>query len=241
MKCSTTICPQCLQAYSDITCPFCALQRFATAPEPPPAPKHVTAGIQRAGQVMNASSSTALSTSGSSSNPYTVASWDDFELAYPFLWPAWAANKLLDPSQERDSATRRNQLGGIAQQLNRVVAACANLPDTDRSNWKTFAASFLPWYQNPDNDQAVDDAQAALIQDQLRGWQIEISKFCNIGMPVLPQSTPTFGQLGQAALEDVGKWFDTIKFMLVGGIVLLAVSVAIVGVDNTRKIVMKYV
>jgi hypothetical protein len=250
------VCPQCFQPYAGIMCPFCAAR---TAMGPLDAAKM---GQQYVGQqsdaatadaVTNAASSSAATPSSnipatyypSSSTSATVqpASWDDLELLYPFMWPNWLIGKIFDPSQETDSTTKRSQLGGIAQQLNHVRKTCTALPQTDQSNWDTFAKTFIPWFQKDPSiwDPTLDKPQADLLQDQLRGWQIEFAKYCNIGMPILPKATPTLSQLGNDFLEDIGKYLDTVKWIVVVGAGLFIVSVAIIGVDNTRKIIVKAV
>jgi hypothetical protein len=228
------ICSNCYQPLAGPWCPYCDVHTQVTGQAATPSSSS------------SPSSTQAMYNPGSSSdNAYLPASWDDLQLLYPMLWPTYVANKittgLLDPSQETDSQTKRNQLGGVAQQINTVVKSCTTLPATDVTNWNQFAQTFLPWFNRTNNtfeSGTVDKEQADLLQDQLRGWQIEVSKYCNIGMPVLPKATPTWAELGSDLLSDVGKYFDTIKFVFVLGAGLMLVSVAIIGVDNTRKIVM---
>jgi hypothetical protein len=162
-------------------------------------------------------------------------------LAYPPLWIPWAAGKIVDPSQETDSDTKRNQLGGIAQQLNNIRKSCTTLPAIDQSNWDTFAHSFIPWFNKDPSiwDANLDKPQADLIQDQLRGWQVEFAKYCNIGMPIMPKSSPTFAALGEDLLQDVGEYISAFKWIVIVGAGLFLVSIAIIGVDNTRKMVVK--
>jgi hypothetical protein len=240
------LCPQCFQPYSGFDCPFCAA-RAARA-------------RQWVGQATDAATDTATDTattdtsssaSVSSNVPATYmtsssaavlpASWDDWELLYPPLWIPWAAGKILDPSQETDPATRRAQLGGIAQQLNNVRKTCTALPLTDQQNWDTFSKSFIPWFEKDPSvwDPTLDKPQADLIQDQLRGWQIEFAKYCNIAMPTMPKATPTVEALGEDLLQDVGEAISAAKWILIVGAGLFLVSVAIIGVDNTRKLVLK--
>lgn len=249
------VCPICYQPYAGIMCPFCAARRAMTT-GPLDAAKM---GQQYVGQGTDAASNAATATDATSSSAATIssnvpamyypssstsanvqpASWDDLQLLYPFLWPTWLVGKILDPSQETDSSTKRSQLGGIAQQLNNVRKTCTALPQTDQANWDTFAKTFIPWFQKDPSiwDPSLDKPQADLIQDQLRGWQIEFAKYCNIGMPLLPKATPTLTQLGNDFFEDVGKYLDTVKWVLVVGAGLFVISIAVIGVDNTRKIV----
>jgi len=231
------ICPNCFQPLAGPWCPYCDVHAQVTG----------QGGTPSAASPSSSPSNTqAMYNPGSSSNnAYLPASWDDLQLLYPMLWPSYVAGKiatgLLDPSQETDSQTKRNQLGGVAQQINTVVKSCTTLPSTDVTNWNSFAQSFLPWFNRQSNtfeSGTVDKEQALLLQDQLRGWQIEVSKYCNLGMPILPKATPTWTDLGSDVSTDVGKYFDTIKFILVLGAGLMLVSVAIIGVDNTRKLVM---
>lgn len=221
------MCPDCMQWHSALVCPFCELKKFAP-------PEHAVAA-----DIVQTSS---LS-SPNQQVDYKTVSWDDWQLLFPQLWPNWAAGKLLDPSQESDPVLRRNQLGGVAQQLNNVVNTCSALPDTMRQNWKIFAHSFVPWYGKDPSfwDPSLDDEQAKLIQNQLRDWQTQISQYCNINMPMLPTSSSTLSQIAEETLATVGKYFDTMKFVIGAGVVLALVTVAILGVDGTRKIVAKVV
>lgn len=251
------VCPECYQPYAGIMCPYCAARRaqqFVGQQADAGADAASDVPTDYAAQDMALSSSSGADAATPSSNiPATYypssstsgavepASWDDLQLLYPFLWPSWLVGKILDPSQETDSTTKRAQLGGIAQQLNSVRKTCTALPQTDQANWDTFARTFIPWFQKDPSiwDPTLDKPQADLIQDQLRGWQIEFGKYCNIGMPILPKATPTFAQIGSDIAEDIGKYLDTVKWIVVVGAGLFLVSVAIIGVDNTRKIVVK--
>jgi hypothetical protein len=232
------VCPECYQPYAGIMCPYCAARRT----------QYVGQATDAASSSSGVDSATPSSNipamyypSSSTSAMVQPASWDDLQLLYPFMWPSWLIGKILDPSQETDSTTKRTQLGGIAQQLNKVRKTCTALPQMDQANWDTFAKTFIPWFEKDPSiwDASLDKPQADLIQDQLRGWQIEFAKYCDIGMPILPKATPTLAQLGGDFLEDVGKYLDTVKWVLVVGAGLFIVSVAIIGVDNTRKIVVK--
>ena len=265
MSMTAIVCPDCYQPFAGIMCPYCAARRAVgceTMTGPLDAAKmgqrqYVGQGADAAADVPTdfaaqdvslGADATASSNvpamyypSSSTSAPVQAASWDDLQLLYPFLWPSWLIGKILDPSQETDSTTRRSQLGGIAQQLNTVRKTCTSLPATDTANWDTFAKTFIPWFQKDPSvwDASLDKPQADLIQDQLRGWQVEFAKYCNIGMPILPKATPTLAQIGSDVAEDIGKYLDTVKWIFVVGAGLFLVSVAIIGVDNTRKIVVK--
>jgi hypothetical protein len=186
-----------------------------------------------------------VSSDGTSAGTVQPASWDDFQLLYPFLWPTWLAGKIatgtiVDPSQEVDSQTKRSQLGAVAQQLNTVISKCTSLPDADKTGWKAFAPTFIAWFtRDPGMFGTGDAAQAIAFQDQLRDWQIEVAKYCNIGMPLLPKGSPTLAQLGDETLQTVSKYLDTVKWVLIVGAGIFIVTVAVVGVGNTRRIVMK--
>lgn len=249
------ICRSCYQPFEGIACPYCAVRMRQFVGQLPSDSAAVTPAVYSpsdvGGAVLASSSATAAGVPGAS-GVVQPASWDDLQLLYPFLWPGWAVGKGqqwlekqlgTDPSQESDPQVKRNQLGAIAQGLNNVVKTCPSLPATDVQNWNLFAHQFIPWFEKNPNfyDPKTDSDQAALFQDQLRGWQTEIGKYCNLAMPLLPRATPTLTQLGEDFLTDVGKYFDTVKFLVAVGAGLMLVSVAIIGVDNTRKLVMKAV
>lgn len=210
------ICSRCYQPFDAMACPYCAL-----------------GASQFVGQAAVA-------------NPYQTASWTDLDhFLFPLDWALERAGKLIyDPSQSSDMIARRQQMGAVAQQLNNVVKACPALPDVDKQNWAIFAQQFVPWFNKsvPSTDDAqLDVDQANALQDQLSDWQAEIGKYCDTGMPFVPHSSPTLGQLGQQTLGLVGKYLDTFKWVVLVGAGVFAVSVAILGVDGTRKIVMKAV
>lgn len=208
------ICSSCYQPFDGMLCPYCAL-----------------GGAQYVGQAASAS-------------PYQTASWSDLE---PFLFPMdWALEKagklIYDPSGTADMVARRQQMGAVAQQLNNVVQACPALPAADKANWTIFAQQFVPWFNKATpstQDAQLDVDQANALQDQLSDWQAEIGKYCDTGMPVVPHSSPTLTELGHEAIGLVGKYFDTFKWVVFVGAGVFAISVAILGVDGTRKIVMK--
>ena len=258
MTSSPSICFTCYKQYAGIMCPYCACDSIgpldaarmtrqfagqatdvatdATSSATDVAPTDATDAASSSAAASNVPASYMTSSAGT-----LPASWDDWMLLYPPLWIPYAAGKIIDPSQETDPETRRKQLGGIAQQLNTVRKSCTTLPAVDQTNWDTFAKSFIPWFDKDPSvwDQNLDKPQADLIQDQLRAWQTEFAKYCNIGMPLLPKSTPTVSQLGEDLLLDVGQFLSAAKWVLVVGAGLFLVSVAIIGVDNTRKIVTK--
>lgn len=243
------VCPHCYRPFVGIMCPYCAVT-MGPLDAAKMGQQYVgqTADAAATDAATDASASSASSNvpavyqpSSSTSTSYKAASWDDLQLLYPFLWPNWLIGKIINPSQEEDSTTKRTQLGGVAQQLNTVRKTCTSLPQTDQTNWDTFAKTFIPWFQKDPSiwDPTLEKPQADLIQDQLRGWQIEFAKYCNIGMPIMPKATPTLPQLGEEFLQDVGSYLDTVKWVVIVGASLFLISVAIIGVDNTRKIIVK--
>lgn len=245
------ICRTCFQPFQGMSCPYCEVRMRQFVGQMPADSSGVTPAMYSPSStppIVQASSSAPVAPGAPGAGVVQPASWDDLQLLYPFLWPDWAMDKgkqwllkKIDPSQEQDPQVKRNQLGAIAQQLNNVVKTCTSLPSTDVQNWNLFAQQFIPWFEKNPNfyDPNTDNDQAALFQDQLRGWQTEIGKYCNLAMPLLPKATPTLSQLGEDFLMDVGKAFDTIKFLVALGAGLFLVSVAIIGVDNTRRIVLK--
>lgn len=90
-------------------------------------------------------------------------------------------------------------------------------------------------------DAKADAEQGDAFQDTLRDWQIEVSKYCNIGMPLLPKSAPTLSQLGQQTLETAGKYFDTVKTVVVVGVVGVILVMFIVGRGNVQRAFAKVV
>lgn len=236
-------CSTCVASYVGIMCPYCAIRegaqyvgQSADATDMPTDAASSSSGADAASNVP-----AMYQTSSSGTANVLPASWDDWMLLYPGLWIPYAASKILNPSQETDPTVRRTQLGGIAAALQNVRKTCTALPVTDQNNWDTFAKSFIPWFAKDPSiwDASLDKPQADLIQDQLRGWQIEFAKYCNIGMPILPKASPNLLSLGSEALQDIGSYIDTVKWIVVVGAGLFLISVAIIGVDNTRKIVTK--
>lgn len=229
---------QCWRSYGGLSCPYCAVWQAVGR-----------AVGQYVGQAVTAAIENMPSVGAPPTGAAQAASWGDLQLLSPALWPEWLLDKAkgwivdkLDPSAQKNMDRRRQELGAIAKQLDNVVKGCTALPDVDRQNWNVFASTFVPWFNHStpeSNDQRLDEDQAASLQDQLAAWQAEIGRFCDTGMPPIARSTPSLAELGGMALTDVGKFFDYGKSALLVGAGLLLVVVAIVGVDNARKLIVK--
>ncbi len=166
--------------------------------------------------------------------------WDDLQLLYPLLWPQWLAGKVIDqfdPSQEKDPSIKRTELAAVAKQLNTVIESCTKVPQADRDGWVSWSKGFIIWFNQDVGmlDRSADAAQGEAQQDMLRNWQIEISKYCDIGMPILPKATPTWSAVASDALADVGKYFDTTKTIFIIGALLIVGAVYVMGVGNVRR------
>lgn len=215
------ICRDCLASTLTLPCPYCrerhvtgqnVLQkRFygaATAIEHP--------RYQFVGQAAD----TATAAQGNAGQVQTT-SWQDLELIFPPFWAPWIAGKLAESvvdqyfAGEADAKQRRDDLALVAKQLDDVINTCTKVPANDRTNWKTFAQTFIQWFNvdtsASDFNGSADQAQAASFQTQLRSWQIEIQKYCNIGMPLLPAPNPSLGQLANNALDTANNYFSTVK------------------------------
>ncbi len=170
-----------------------------------------------------------------------AAGWDDLQLLYPPLWPSWLAGKAIDqfdPSQQPDPSLKRNELAAVAKQLHTVIETCTKVPQNDRTAWISFSQQFIVWFNQDVGslDRAADAAMGEGYQDRLRDWQVEISKYCAIGMPLLPKATPTWGQIASDIGADIGKAADSAKTIFIVGALLVVGLVWVVGVGNVRRV-----
>ena len=227
------ICRNCLASTLTFPCPYCRAQHhvtgqsiaerrygMATAVEQQLHPRFRS---QIAGQSM-AQSDAQVAAQGNTGQ-VKMTGWDDLELTNPLFWIPWVTNKLVGAavdsyfSNEATAKARRDDLAAVAKQLNTVIESCAKVPQADRTGWQNWTSTFVPWYNADysasDFDDKADQAQAATFQTQLRSWQIEISKYCDIGMPLLPAPNPTLGQLADKTLDTAQSYFSTVKTVTV--------------------------
>lgn len=222
------ICFTCFKQTSAFPCSHC-LRHMAGADPAADAPSMIANDAQVAAQ-------------STTSSDVKYAGWDDLQLLYPLLWPEWLAGKVVDyyfdPSQEKDPAIKRTKLAAVAKQLNTVIESCSKVPQADRDGWVSFSKTFIGWFNEDVGvlDHSADAARAEAFQDDLRNWQIEISKYCNIGMPLLPKATPSWGQVASDVVQDVGKYLDTTKAIFIVGALLLVGAVYVMGVGNVRRL-----
>lgn len=222
------ICRNCLASTLTMPCPACAQrhvtgQNMAFAVRSQMHPRYASVR-QFAGQVTSdgstGASDTQTAAQGNAGQVQTT-SWQDLELIYPGFWIPWAAGKLADAaveqyfSNEADAKQRRDDLALVAKQLDDVIGSCSKVPQNNRTNWTTFTTQFIQWFNvdtsASDFDNTADQKTAASYQTQLRNWQIEIKKYCNIGMPLLPEPNPSLSQLGNKALDTANNYFSTVK------------------------------
>lgn len=221
------ICSSCFRHMPGMLCAYCSVRNM-----------HVVGAATDT--TATTASDTTVAAQGNAGQ-VKAASWGDLQLLYPFLWPSYAAGKILDPSAEKDPQVRRNQLAAYAKALDTAIQSCTDVPAADRTNWNTFGQQFAVWFNKDVGflDAKADQDQADAFQDQLHDWQIEIEKYCKTGVPEISRSSPTFTQLGEDLLGTVGRYFDTAKVaFIVGGVVVIVVVWA-VGKDNIRKLIAK--
>ena len=167
--------------------------------------------------------------------------WDDLELLFPPLWAPWLANKIaqsaFDPSQEDDPSVKRRELAAVAKQLNTVIETCSKVPQTTRDAWVSFSKEFIIWFNQDVGllDKSADALQAGSYQDRLRDWQVEISKYCPIGMPFLPKATPKWGQIVSDIGTDIEKTAASARTIFIVGALLVVGLIFVAGVGNVRS------
>ena len=229
------ICFTCFKQTSAFPCVHCLQHEARHVVGADPTPTDAPSMIQNDAQV-------AAQPTTASDVKYT--GWDDLQLLYPPLWPSWLAGKTIDqydPSQEKDPGIKRTELAAVAKQLNTVIDTCTKVPQADRDGWVSFSKGFIVWFNQDVGmlDRAADASQGEAYQDMLRNWQIEIAKYCNIGMPILPKATPSWGQIASDVVADVGKYLDTTKTIFLVGALLIIGTIYVFGVGNTRKFLVR--
>ncbi len=223
------LCPKCYHPIrSMMLCGACNLRRHAV------------------GADTSTTSDTTTAAAGATATNASLSGWDLIQLINPSTILPWLLDKNFDPSAVSDAQSRRTQLAQFAKQLDTSQQACSSIPSTDRTNWATFGTAFASWFNQDESgatglvDAKADSDQADAFQDQLHDWQVEFSKYCDMGLPTIPKSNPTLLQVLDDTEGVVIRYFDTAKVaFLVGGVVVIVLVWAI-GKENIAKLVAKY-
>jgi hypothetical protein len=115
---------------------------------------------------------------------------------------SWVQDLILPGlGTSEDVVQRKKKFGAIVSQLDAVVRGSSKIPVDTRTGWNAFGQDFAQWF-NSDTSwmTAYDDVgKANDYQSQIRDWQLQISKYANIGMSVLEAPPSLSGSLASVA------------------------------------------
>lgn len=113
-----------------------------------------------------------------------------------------------------DASEKRHELGVAVTSTEEDInqGAGAKLPAALRQQWESWGTnSFVPWFNKCQGfiGAATDLKQGLQLQSELRNFQIQISKYVPLTLPIVPDpNAPAPGSLGataQTAMQSAGQ------------------------------------